>query len=211
MKKKIIILSSIFITSFVLGIITFFVIPLIIPTEKTTKTSFQASYPYRTKSEVLNDSNLIIRAKAKEKLPSKYANPDFELGEDIPNFIVTDVLFDVIDVYKGEVDKSKPVTVRIEGGKVEVIENGKATTFEFENPSMPNFKIGDEVILVLAYPRGAGDRRISSEYYVFNPLKGVYFPEKEKDGNITYKAAGSDETLKLSTIQTEIDAAMREN
>lgn len=74
---------------------------------------------------------------------------------------------------------------------------------------MPSFHEGDEVILFLSLPR-AGEKNeiISTDYYVFNPVQGVYFPDSGTDEDI-YKAYGSNDTLNPSTLQEEINALQK--
>lgn len=193
MRKK---ATIIFCVMFVLRLLTYFLVP------KGTVTTSSAIYPSFTKTELVNDSDLIVKAKIEEISDSKYANPNFELGDDIPNVIVTDVLVSTETVYKGSVSPGDNIKIRTEGGKV-----GKD---EYVNEDMPSFQTGDQVILFLSFPRAGEDNKIiTKDYYVFNPVQGVYFPGDSADGGQTFKAYGSDDTLNLSTLQVEIDALLK--
>lgn len=192
MKKRIIIICCVM---FALGLSAYFFLP------KGTVSTSTATYPTLTEEELVNDNDLIIKATVEKILDSEYANPGFKLGEDIPNVIVTDVLARAETVYKGDVSPGDLITIRKEGGKV-----GKE---EYINEDMPNFQVGNEVLLFLSYPRAGEKNEISTtDYYVFNPVQGVYFPEDDTDKNI-YKAYGTDETLNPSTLQEEIHSLLK--
>lgn len=90
MRKKIIIICCVM---FALGLSTCFFVP------KGTVSASSAIYPDLTEEELVNDNDLIIKANVKEISDSKYANPDFKLGDDISNVIVTDVVISAETVY----------------------------------------------------------------------------------------------------------------
>jgi hypothetical protein len=180
---------------FALGLLTYFLVP------KGTVTTSSALYPYYTRAELTDISDLIVEVKVEKIADSFYANPDFKLGEEISNVIVTDTSARIETVYKGDASSGDLITIRKEGGRV--------GNEEYISEEVPNFQVGDRMIIFLSFPRGGEKSEIVSyDYYGFHPIQGVYFPIDGAEGGETFKAYGTDETLNSSTLQEEIDALL---
>lgn len=109
---------------------------------KTVLVEVSGDIAIKNKKELVNDSEIIIKGKVAEVLPSFWSNPDFEKGMEIRNIIQTDILVDVEKVYKNKIDVSETIKVRINKGTI-----GETI---YKSEGYPDFEIGEEVVLFLA-------------------------------------------------------------
>lgn len=125
-----------------------------------TKININGVMPYRTESQMILDSDLILCGNVKEIMESKWSNEDFARGEEIRNILQTDVVINVESVLSGDCD-SDEVTVRIDKGEDE-------NTIVYSE-GYPDFAEGEEVLLFLS--RDDSDVATDEDYYVLTGMK----------------------------------------
>ncbi|PWK07880.1 hypothetical protein [Tumebacillus permanentifrigoris] len=108
--------------------------------DKPDKMVVHGIVPSKTKAELVGESDVIIRGKVKELLPSKWSNPNWERGQDVSNVIQTDILVHVNDIFKGK-PYDKDIAVRIDKGKVD--------NMTWESDGYPDFLPEENVVLFL--------------------------------------------------------------
>ena len=108
------------------------------------------------------------------------------------HLVVTDCLFEVLEVYSGEKAVGDTVTVEMPGGVKD--------TPSDEDP----IGAGQQVILILSYPTDENGAVSSTEYYVYYPPAGLY--RQSEDDPDRFVARDSGFSFHASTAREEIDA-----
>ncbi|OPZ94964.1 MAG: hypothetical protein BWY74_00128 [Firmicutes bacterium ADurb.Bin419] len=157
-------------------------------------------YLLKTKAELVDDSSVIIKGIVKEKLPSKWSNPNSIKGTNVRNTIQSDIIVDIAEVYKGEPYNRELIAVRVEKGKVNNI--------EVVSDGYPDFTLGEEVVLFLS--EDDGDLANKEEnYYVLTGMCQGKFSLIESNTNKIFKNNKGDEFK--YTIKNEIENIIEEN
>lgn len=158
----------------------------------------QGTIPAKSKTELIGDSDLIVRGTVKELLPSKWSNPNGERGPEARNIIQTDVLLGINEVFKGVPYDQQTIKVRIDKGQV-----GQT---KWESDGYPDFTPGEEVILFLS--KDDGDLADPREtYYVLTGMRQGKFTLS--DTSSTGKTFSNDrEQITLPTFKEEIPAEL---
>lgn len=153
-------------------------------------TKYSMEYPPRTIEELVADSVLIVRAKAVAAMPS----------EKRENMVVTDRLFEILQVYLGDKKAGDRITVEMLGGRIGDTEYVASGEKALQND--------EEVILILSYPRDENDKIISQEYYIYYPPAGIYYAAKDFSAKSGERFVANDPNFSFdtATIQTRIDA-----
>lgn len=134
----------------------------------------EGSIADKTQTEVVNDSKLALTGKVKSIHDSKWSNPDFKKGSDIPNVLQTDIEFEVSEVYKGNLKEKETITVRIN--------KGEDDNTIVESDGYPDFIENEDYLLFLSEPDGVL-KDTSKEYYVLTGMiQGAY----KNDGKGNY-------------------------
>lgn len=145
--------------------------------------------PAKSRTEVVNDSEVIMRGKVKTICTSKWSNPDFEKGSDVSNILQTDIEFSVDKIYKGTIKNKETLTVRIDKG------NYKNVVMSIDG--YPDFVKNQDYLLFLSKDDGTFVDR-SKEYYVLTGMnQGAY----KSDGKGNYISEKVNYLLKLEKEQ----------
>lgn len=162
----------------------------------------------KSKTELIDESSVIIKGKVKDILPSFWSNSNMEKGETVRNIIQTDILIKIDDVYKGIPYSDKEIKVRINKGII-----GNTTLI---SEGYPDFSPSEEVILFLS--EDDGDLANPAEnYYVLTGMIQGKFSLKEVKGTektFTNKLVADDDfekdSFSLSSITTEITTTLED-
>ena len=152
-------------------------------------TEYSMEYIQKSIDELVASSALIVRANMVDIMPSEKRN----------ELVVTDHIFEILEVYSGDKKAGDKITVEMLGGVLndtKYVANGER-----------GVQSGDEVILILSYPTDENDKIISTDYYVYYPRAGIYYKNDKvsmKDGE-QFVANDSSRKLNTSTIQAQID------
>lgn len=125
-----------------------------------TEININGIIPYRTESQMILDSDLIICGNVKKIKESKWSNEDFARGKEIRNILQTDVVINVESVLSGECDNNE-IIVRIDKGEDE--------NTIVHSEGYPDFVKGEEVLLFLS--RDDSDVATNEDYYVLTGMK----------------------------------------
>ena len=191
MKKNIMIFGI----AFVIGLVIYQLIPV-----KTTNYA-EASLANKTKSDVIIESDIIVRVTVKDILPSKWSNPDFQRGEEIPNIIQTDISLTVDEVFKGIPYNDKNIVVIVGQGVI-----GDVTTIA---DMYPSFEVNDNYILFLS----KDDLRMKNsaeDYYILTGMcQGAFILDKTTPGmEYVTSAKPKNDRIILSDFRNEIASAI---
>lgn len=183
MNKKI---ALIFFASFLIGVGGYYLYP------KTETIHVDGVIPFKSKTHLVAESELIIQGIVKEKLPSKWSNPNGEKGF-APNIIQTDIIVGINAIFKGTPYDKENVTVRIDKGQI-----GKTRVI---SGGYPDFTPGEEVILFLA--KDDSDLAdLNENYYVLKGMRQGKFSLIEK--GLDKKFSNGRDTIVLSFFKDEI-------
>ncbi|MBL0385240.1 hypothetical protein JJB07_01160 [Tumebacillus sp. ITR2] len=116
--------------------------------------------PTKYKTDLVGESEVIVRGKVKELLPSRWSNPNWGRGQDVRNVIQTDVMVHVNKVFKGT-PYDKDIAIRIDKGYV-----GNTTWKSEDNP---DFAPDEDVILFL-HTDNSDVARPDEKYYVLTGM-----------------------------------------
>lgn len=163
--------------------------------------------PYKSESQLILDSDLIVTGTVSEILDSKWSNEGFAKGEHISNILQTDIVVKVSEVISGSY-KNADVVVRIDKGEDEktiVLSEG-----------YPDFKVGENVLLFLA--RDDSDVATDEDYYVLTGMKqGKYNVDKDKlnsqknpDNNVV-SYSNENGTFNVNELKSRINQETKEN
>lgn len=159
----------------------------------------------KTDSELILDSDLIVRGKVSDFHESKWSNPNWERGNEIRNILQTDVDILVDEVLYGECEDT--ITVRIDGGEDE--------TTVMISEGEPEFEKDENVLLFLC--RDDSDVKTDEDYYiVVGMLQGKFTldnvsqasQEKNMSG-INYK--NIDNSFNTDELKAQIKKEHEEN
>lgn len=192
MKKNIMLFGI----AFVIGLIIYQLMPV--------KTAYvlDATLAYKSKSDVIKESDIIVRVTVNDILPSKWSNPNFQRGDEIPNLMQTDISLTIDEVYKGVPYNYKNIIVIVPIG---VIGNETSTS-----DSVPDFKIGDNYILFLS--KESIKLKISEgDYYILTgATQGAYILDKSStDPEYVICTLYRNERIILSDFKNEIVSAIK--
>lgn len=191
--KKILI---VFCISFILGGIGFFLYP------KTQTMHVSGTIAEKSKTDLIVDSDVIIRGSVNELLPSKWSNPGFKKGNNIRNILQTDVSINIKDIFKGTPYNNESILVRIDKGGLEKI--------VFVSDGYPDFQAGEEVILFLS----KDDSDVANpkdNYYVLTGMsQGAFKLDKNISSDKEFASAFADskDRIHLSTFKEEIKTVL---
>lgn len=153
----------------------------------------QSLIAYKSKTELIEDADIIISGKVIDILPSRWSNPGFEKGEDKRNIIQTDISIKINEIYKGQPYSTDSVNVRINKG----ISGGT----NLISDGYPDFKMNEEVVLFLS--KDDGDLANPDEnYYVLTGMAQGKFLLKEPGKYISSMEEGT--MIDLSTFKDEV-------
>jgi hypothetical protein len=148
-----------------------------------------------TKNELINNSTIIIKGSVQEILKSKWSNP--KLSEsDVRNSIVTDVLVNIDQIYKGTPNNEKNILVRIRKGTVGNV--------EFKSDGYPDFITGEDVILFLLKDTSNPNENY---YLLTGMLQGKYTRNKSSDV-VEYISSADwidDNKIVLANFKNDVD------
>lgn len=156
----------------------------------------------RTKTDLLIDSDVIIRGVVKEILPSKLSYPNGSGG--IKYDLSTDISIDIKEIFKGEPYDNSNIVIR-ESGR-------KNTFFNVSSLDFTDFTVGEEVLLFLEYvDKSKVDTYQNEKYYMlFGSSQAKYiFDKNEGDARIFKNVYEFEHKFNLSTIKDEIDQAIK--
>ena len=140
-------------------------------------------------NELIDNSNLIVRAKMTGKTNTYRIKPVFEGDPQI----FTEYYFEVQEVLQGCVSESKPIAVRVHGGEID----GKQLIAE----DSPVFSRNDEVILFLNKPEMGGGYNTKGDYYYIRGVnQGAFFLNQNTER--TY--SNEKETIQYDTLVKDI-------
>ena len=151
-----------------------------------------------------------MKRTVKEIKPSFWSNPNLEKGESVRNIIQTDFIVNVEKAYKNKPYNDSEVTVRIDKGTV-----GDTT---LESEGVPDFNVGDEVVLFLS--KDDSDLANPNEvYYVVTGMsQGKFTLKKPEVGSkstdktfvnrLTKDNTKERDSFKLSTLEQEINTTL---
>jgi hypothetical protein len=164
-------LLFLFIISFSIGILIFVSLP---------KTKIIATHNIileKNLSDLISESNVIIKGKIGNKLPSRWTNPDFIRGDHIRNIIQTDTNISIIEVLKGVPYNNSSLNLRTDTGKLDNV--------EYISEDIPALIYNEEVILFLS--KDDSDVANPAEnYYVLTGMgQGLYIKEPYADSLYT--------------------------
>lgn len=189
MMKKI---FAIFCLSFFIGGIIFYLVP------KSQTMTVQGQIPLKTKSELITESEVIIRGTVNEILPSKWSNPDYKKGEAIRNILQTDISINIKEIFSGIPYDKKNILVRIDKCLYDNI--------KVASEGYPDFIIGEDLILFLS--KDDSDVANPDEnYYVLTGMSQGKFILNDKSTNGTEYVSsfkGSNDKILLSNFKEEI-------
>ncbi|MFC4768544.1 hypothetical protein [Effusibacillus consociatus] len=159
---------------------------------KTETIHIDGVIPFKSKTQLIGESEVILRGTVKAKLPSKWSNPNGEKGQGVPNIVQTDIVIAVDEIFKGTPYNNKDIVVRIDKGEIDktkVVSDG-----------YPDFTPGEEVVLFLA--KDDGDLANPNEnYYVLKGMRQGKFTIADKTNK---KYSNGRDTILLSTFSEEI-------
>ncbi|KEO84896.1 hypothetical protein [Tumebacillus flagellatus] len=134
--------------------------------DQTVKTiEVHGILPLKTKTDLIGESEVIVRGKVKDLLPSRWSNPNWERGQTIRNIVQTDVVVHVNQVYKGT-PYDKDIAVRVDKGEV------GNTVWKSEDE--PDFTKGEDVILFLNQDNSDVARPEETYYVLSGMLQGKF-------------------------------------
>ncbi len=148
--------------------------------------------PYRSESEMILYSDIIICGHVSEIKESNWSNPDYVRGGNVRNILQTDIVVDIDSNMYGYTD-SKSVVVRINKGEDE------NTVFCDENT--PDFTLGENVLLFLA--RDDSDVKTDEDYYVLVAKKQSKYVLPDNEA-MTYAYSYDNQTIDLTSLQQKI-------
>lgn len=126
--------------------------------------------PIMNQEQLILDSSLIIEGTVSEILDSEWSNENFEKGNEIPNFLQTDIVVNVDEIIYGECGDS--VTVRIYKGETN-------DTIVY-NDAYPDFFKNEKVLLFLG--RDNGIMNTGEDYYMLTGMhQGKYVIENNSE------------------------------
>lgn len=146
--------------------------------------------PYRSESEMILYSDIIICGHVSEIKESKWSNPDFIRGTNVRNILQTDVVIDIDNTMYGEANNS--IVVRINKGEDE------NTIFCDENT--PDFALNENVLLFLA--RDDSDVKTDEDYYVLVAKKQSKY--ELPDDEAVFAHSYDNQTIDLVSLQQKI-------
>jgi hypothetical protein len=185
MKKRS--LAFVLMASIAIGFIGFNVFPF------KEKINIDGAIANKDLTELIGESNVILRGTVKEILPSKWTNPDGLKGTDFRNILQTDIVFSIDEIYKGTPSNSSTLTIRIDQGetkKVKVVSEG-----------YPDFKIGESSVLFVSKD-DSDVANINEDYYVLTGMGQGDF--KLKDKTKPDKFSNNKEVIDLLTFKDSI-------
>lgn len=148
--------------------------------------------PYRSESEMILYSDIIICGHVSEIKESKWSNPDYVRGGNVRNILQTDIVVDIDNKMYGDTD-SKSVVVRINKGEDE------NTIFCDENT--PDFTLNENVLLFLA--RDDSDVKTDEDYYVLVAKKQSKYVLPDNEA-MTSAYSYDNQTIDLTSLQQRI-------
>lgn len=127
--------------------------------------------------ELISDSDVIVKGKVGNKLPSKWTNPNFIKGDHIRNIIQTDVNISIKEVLKGVPYSNSSLNLRTDTGKIDNI--------EYVSGDIPDLTYNEDVILFLSKD-DSDVAKPNENYYVLTGLgQGLYIKEPYADSLYT--------------------------
>lgn len=127
--------------------------------------------------DLISESDVIVKGKVGNKLPSRWTNPSFINGDHIRNIIQTDVTVSIIEVLKGLPYNSSNLNVRTDTGKLDNI--------EYVSEDIPDLTANENVILFLSKD-DSDVAKPSENYYVITGMgQGLYIKEPYADSLYT--------------------------
>ena len=164
-------LLFLFIISFSIGILIFVSLP------KTKIITTHSIILEKNLPDLISESNVIIKGKIGNKLPSRWTNPDFIRGDHIRNIIQTDTNISIIEVLKGVPYNNSSLNLRTDTGKLDNV--------EYISEDIPALTYNEEVILFLS--KDDSDVANPAEnYYVLTGMgQGLYIKEPYADSLYT--------------------------
>jgi hypothetical protein len=156
----------------------------------------EGTMAYKSNVELIDESEIIIKGKVKEVLPSKWSKVNPEISNNVQNIIQTDISINIDEVYKGIPYNDKNVIVRIDKGEIgrtKVVSEG-----------YPDFRNGEEVILFLS--KDDGDlANVSENYYVLTGMSQGKFSLKDKnESEKKFINVHDENAISLSTFKDEV-------
>ncbi len=188
MKNKLITMLCISVASLALGIAGFYLLsgnqPEVIKSSSTLL--------YKSKADLMTDSDIIISGKVSSSRPGKWSNPGLVKGK--RNIIQTDYIIDINKIYKGIPYDDKKIAVRID--------KGKAGDIEIISDSYPDFNIGEEVLLFLSKDDSDIANPDENYYVLTGALQGKFSVKETKETGKVF--ANDKDTIVLSRLEDEI-------
>ncbi|GGA11588.1 hypothetical protein GCM10008018_65820 [Paenibacillus marchantiophytorum] len=189
MNKKMV--ASIFAASLVVGALSFQLIPTLLGKELIHS---DGSIPYKDKTTLVGEADVIVSGTVSEVLLSKWSNPGGSRGAEVSNILQTDIVVSVNKTFKGNPTKSDSVVIRIDSGEtkdVKVISEG-----------YPSFEKGEEVLVFLS--RDDSDvANTKEDYYILTGMLQGKYNLKEKNADKKIFKGVRDE-IDPSTFTNEI-------
>lgn len=151
------------------------------------------SVPVMGKDEVIEKSDVIAKGKVSRILESKWSNPNFERGKDIPNMLQTDIVVEVDEIYKGEPNNKKELTIRID--------EGEAENLKVVSEGYPKFVKNEELVVFLSKDDSILANK-SEDYYI---LTGMFQGKYTSDGEENFYIEENKRTLGGNDEANKID------
>lgn len=128
--------------------------------------------PKRSQEEIIEDADVIVVGKVKEILESRWSNENYIKGEEVPNILQKDIIVEVDELYRGNLQNKKDVVVRIEAENEGFYPSG----------GYINFSKDEEVLLFLSEDDSILNDGSENYYVLAGGSQGLY----RSDGEVCF-------------------------